>query len=615
MVAAAALGAACGGSRHAKEKAPAPPVTIWDLAPPGAYLAIATRHRDWWELLARAEAALAGAPGADGPRYLVGKLLSYDRVQMRSAAARRKSGIDDDGPMITYFTPRGGLHAYRIADPDAYRRTFRTVPDRQSRGRMTVDVDGDTCAPLEGFQVCAPREILTDVLDGKRSSIAWPAGPTPTVRVWAAPSVLGGLAGATEGGDGLRVEVDVGRGELAARAHLSGKPGGLLSAFAARGGSPLARRLPAADLSGAAVVNLSGWLELNREQMISNAGDARLTSRVSRADLLAALRGDALVWVLRGDRGGGLAVGVDRVDVARRLVASCEELAELVPGARISREGDRCRIRHDALAGFGNGELAVRVVDDALVAEVTAAAPAAAPTARRTRTRGAAFLDRVRTGDDGLAMWGAGLFAPMVDGNRASRTIPVDPFVLWLFLQVTESGGALRVDPDGIRAELSIATTWQYEDRAQAALAPLLARVARSEEVGAAAFRALAAAHPDSRLAADLAEGGGGAAVPISSAAVIGAAGLELGRQIAAMASAGQEVLSAYEEVVEAACRCKDAPCAERAVERYESWERRHGETVVDALTLARVKELSRQYETCLTPFFPDGEEAGEGGE
>jgi hypothetical protein len=273
-VAMAALAAACGGSQ-AKEKPARRRTTIWDLAPPGAYLAIASSHKDWWDLLARAESAIRNAPGGEAPRRLVGQLLAYERVQMRSAAARRASGIDDDGPVIMYLTPRGPLHAYRIADPASYRRTFRVVPDRASRGRMTVDVDGATCAEIEGLQVCAPRAVLTDVLDGKRSSIEWPASREPTVRVWAAPSLLGGLAAATEGGDGLRIEVDVGRGQVRARAHLSGAPGGLLSAFAARGASPLARRLPAAELSGAAVLNLTGWLQLARAHMISNAGDAR----------------------------------------------------------------------------------------------------------------------------------------------------------------------------------------------------------------------------------------------------------------------------------------------------------------------------------------------------
>ncbi len=609
--------AACGGSH--REAKPAPPrLGVWDLAPPDSVLAIAARYADWSELPMRAEAAIKDAPGSDSQRGFLARMLSYPHVNMRSRAARRASGIDDDGPRVEYWTPRGRLWVYRVLDRAAYDRTFLVVRDRPSRGRLTVDRDGDTCAQLAGYQLCGTRAVLLDVLDGKRRSIAWPAGAAPTVRVWAAPSWLGGLAGATTGGDGLRVDIDIGRGELHARAHLSGTPGGLLAAFGAAGGSPLARRLPAGELSGAAVLNLTGWFQRTREQMIGSAGDARITSRVSKADLIAALRGDAVAWAVRGDRSGGIAVGFDKIEVARRLVADCEELGDHIPGARIGREGASCRIRHDALAELGGGDLVLRVRDDALVVELTrtgaaaAAAPAARPSGRRD---GGAMLERVRTGDDGLAMWGAGLFAPLARANLAKQTIEADPFYLWLFFQVTETGGALRVDPDGIRAELAIRTAAHYDEKVQAALAPLLVRVARREEVAADAFGHLAAAHPGSELAADLSQGSAGPAVPLVAGAFVGAAAVELGRQLSAMAKAGEVVVSAYQDAVDAACRCKDRECGERAAARLQAWEERHGETVVDALSLTRIGELSREAEACLAPFFPEEEEGGAGGE
>ena len=184
-----------------------------------------------------------------------------------------------------------------------------------------------------------------------------------------------------------------------------------------------------------------------------------------------------------------------------------------------------------------------------------------------------------------------------------------------MLLQVTETGGAIRVDPDGIRAELEIKTLASYPDGLQAAAAPLLVRVAKSEDVGTAAFRDLAAAQAGNRLGADLAEGSAGPLVPLAAGAFVGASAIELSRQLSALAQAGAEVVGAYQDAVEAVCRCKDAECAQRGVERLEAWEKRHGETVVDGLSLARIGELSREAESCLAPFVPDGEEGGGGGE
>ena len=605
------VAAACAGSRSTA-KTPAPQLDSWDLAPPGTYLAIGTRYGDWWELLERAEIAIKDAPGGDGQRAWLAAMLSYPRVAMRSESARRSTGIDDDGPHVSFFTPRGRLYVYRVADRAAYRRTLEVKPEPASRGRLTVDGDGDTCAAIDGFQACGPRELLLDVIAGKRLAIPWPEGRQPTVRVWAAPSLLGGLAAATEGGDGLRVEVDVGRGELRARGHLSGKTAGLVSFFGATGASPLARRLPRDELSGAAVLNLTGWFQRTRQTMVENLADQPLTAKVSQGALLGALRGDAVMWVVRGDRAGGIAIGLEKVDVARRLLAACEELSGRVPGLRIARDGAACRLRHEALASLGTGEVTVSIKEDALVAEMIGTG---APPPRRPGAARAGMLERVRAGDDGLAMWGSGLFALLARANLATRSSSPDPFFAWLLLQVTESGGAIRVDPDGIRAELTIRTAAAYDDPAQAALAPLLVRLARGEDVGADAFDRLSAAHSRSRLADDLAQGSGGSVVPLLAGIFVALAGVEFGREMSAAAAAGEEVVRAYEEVVEKACRCKDAGCAERAVERLQAWEAQHGETAVDALSLARITELTRESSACLAPFFPDQEEGGDGGE
>jgi hypothetical protein len=218
------------------------------------------------------------------------------------------------------------------------------------------------------------------------------------------------------------------------------------------------------------------------------------------------------------------------------------------------------------------------------------------------------MLERIRSSDDGLAMWGAGLVALPARANLEKRKVDADPFYVWLFIQVTEVGGALRVDPDGIRADLSIRTAAHYQDAQQAALSPLLQQIARGQAVEADAFTRLAAVHPGTELAGDLSQGRTGSLVPVVAGAFVGAAGVELARTLTAAARAGEEVVAAYEDVVEAACRCKDAECADRARERYRSWEEHHGQTTVDTLSLARLRELSQQLESCLAPFVSDDE-------
>ncbi len=302
---------------------------------------------------------------------------------------------------------------------------------------------------------------------------------------------------------------------------------------------------------------------------------------------------------MRGDRGGGIAVGFDRIDVARRLVADCEELAERVPSARFARQGDSCRIQHPMLRDFGTDEIVVRVRDDALVGELSGGGKAS-PAPRR----GAAdLLERVRTGDDGVAVWGSGVTAKLARANLARQAVKADPFYLWTFLQLSEIGGILRIDPDGIHGELSIRTAASYEQPEQAALAPLTGRLARGESVEASAFDRLTSDHARGRLAVDLAEGNSGLVVPVVASIFVGAGAVSLVRELSAMSRAGAEVVSAYEDVVEKACSCKDADCAEKAVERHDEWTKRHGETVVDPLTLSRIGELTREYETCLAPF------------
>jgi hypothetical protein len=595
VVAGLGLLAACRSSTPAR---PAAVVEdMWSLAPPGTYLAVAIRHGESYDLLAAAERLLEGAPGATGALAFIKGKLDYEHVQMRSAAARRGSGIDDAGPVVDFYTKRGGVHLYRIADRKAYDRTFRVVPDRSSRGRLTIDRDGTHCFAKSGYQVCGRRELLLEILDGQGMRVPWlDSGAKSTAKIWLAPSAIGPLAGFTSGGEGIRIELDIGGGRLVARAHLTGQVEGQLASLGVERPSPLASALPRAGLSGAAVINLVRWVDSVRAQAIENVADKPAIGPLSQADLWTAVRGDASVWSTAASV--RLTIGLERADVIRRLVARCEELAPPLPGLRVSREGEVCRIRHDELVKFGVGDVLVRVTDDALIAE------SGAPPARAASGREHPMLARIRRGEEGLAMWGSGLLVSLLDDQPLKDLEGYAALSIWLWLHVDETSGTVRVDPDGIRGELQLGTIWDYDQASLAQIEPVLRRIVEGDAGAAREVSGLAGKHP--MLAADLAHGRQGVLVPLLSGVFVGATARELFKSLAGAIAAGAEVVEAYEKVVELGCRCKDAECAERAVERFQKWEATHGEVEVDNASLARIGELTEEWNRCIGPFYPD---------
>jgi hypothetical protein len=516
VVVAAAV-AACGGSRGSAPQA-RPATTVWDLAPEGTFLAISTRNGDWWELLERAEVALAEAPGGERPRSFISSLLSYPRVAMRSEAARRATGVDDDALIVNYFTDRGHFSVYRVADRAAYDRTYGVKPDRASRGRMTVDVDGSICAVIEGLQACGPRELLAEVLDGKRASIAWPAGAPPTVRIWVAARVLGPAAAFTESGDGLRIEVDVGDGQLVARAHLSGAPAGEFARLAAGARSPLAAALPERGVSGASVVNLIEQVDAVRPQLLGTRPDVSIGS-LTWDDLVEALRGDASMWIASDNQTGAIAFGLRRTDAVRRWVARCEDLQ--LTGVTAARVGDRCRLRSQTLEEARLGDLMVSVSDDALIAEVVPPA-GTPPSPAAVAGSPSPVVAHMREGRDLVATFGAGIMASAI---ATAATFPTfegeDRFYVWLFLHFTESSAWLRVDRDGLRAELRLATTWRYDRDTIAAVEPILRRMVTGEPAAGVELEQLAAARRGGALAVDLARGKVGPAFPVMTGVLV----------------------------------------------------------------------------------------------
>lgn len=597
------LVAACGRSVPAKRP---PPPDIWSFAPPGTLVAVALRYDDKYELLVAAERALIGAPGAEPVLAFIRNWLDYERVPMRNAAARRAAGYDPDGPMVYFVTNRGMVYVTRLADRAAYRRTFRVRPDPASKGRLSVDVDGSTCAakPQGGYHVCGTREPLLAVLDGKGIRVPWPrdSGRPPTARIWLAESILGPVAGLTNGGDGLRVELELERGRLVARAQLTGEPAGQLALLRSGAKSPLATSLPRGELSGAAVVNLIAFMDAMRAQAIENTEGEMVAGSLSWPDLWNALRGDFAVWVAPDDQSGTLAVGLRKIEAIRKLLTRCEDLA--LPGIRASRDGDRCRLRSDMMAKAGLGDLVVRVTKDALLAEMVS--PARAPRATAPPPASPP-LARLRRGEDAVSLYGSGLIAQLAS-LAPTRTIREQEQIgLWLLLHVTESSGLLRFDGDGIRGEIRVATTWAYDAPTIAALEPIFRRMAVGELDAGAELGKLAAASPGGPLARDLARGKAGSAVPLVAGLVIARSGAAYVGNLIAARGAAVQVLDDFEEVVEAACRCKDAECAERAAARYDEWNAQHGETKIDNDSIARFKEMVAEYSKCMEPFVSDG--------
>lgn len=108
-----------------------------------------------------------------------------------------------------------------------------------------------------------------------------------------------------------------------------------------------------------------------------------------------------------------------------------------------------------------------------------------------------------------FALWGRGsLFALHLAQQLASAQLPELPAFLRVFAQLSEFGAAAKVDAAGVHARFYVRTIWTDALAEQIAAIPVL--------TGDDQAAALAAAHPDSAFARDLAAGPGGLLMPTS---------------------------------------------------------------------------------------------------
>lgn len=363
-------------------------------------------------------------------------------------------------------------------------------------------------------------------------------------------------------------------------------------------------------------MNLTHWFDTRRDLWVRRGHKRALTDKIDAGDVIAEVRGDLVAWSTPGPGSPStMRVGLRGGHAIRKLLRSCEELDGKVPGLRAALEGHTCRF---SMAGSSGPmsfpfEARVRVEQRTLVAEFsypgeeTARAAQGQPPAGTSSDTGSAseVLARIRDGRDTVALWGAGNLAPsMIEhhwGALLARRPEGAPGV-WAFLHVGRVGLALRSDPGGISGELELGTLWQDPDEVQDQVDPLLARMVRGEDVKAA-IESVAAAHPKSELARELALGSHGFALAIAGGALAGYWLVKDYMSLAAALPRSAEVVESYRKVVDAACACSNLACARKAQSLRAQWAEQYGKQTVDNDSAEELHALGERYRKCMSPY------------
>jgi hypothetical protein len=331
--------------------------------------------------------------------------------------------------------------------------------------------------------VCATSESLRDELgrsdDLATEVAAWPADLRGDVEAYVAEDTLPETQGAP-----VRISARLAHGALRLRAQAPG-----------RGSSPAT---PGPLEAGLAEIRPAGFV-VARQWRADGWWRERLR------DLADAWTGDLVAYSLPGRPGRGVVKAGMRSDGAVRAFLRDCDAKWWEPVLMLARGVGHCEARW-RMPGLGEVRAEARLIKNALLVGVgdvgsSPAAPELSPAAHD-------LLERRLP----LVAWGRGLYA------RAARSLVAlsglerrDPLLgaasRWLLRHLVEAGVAFGADEGGLELVAHIRTTLSYPDEIVAEVERLTARIARGDATAFAALEELAARHPGSALAADVASG------------------------------------------------------------------------------------------------------------
>jgi hypothetical protein len=462
----AALALALVAAACHRDAGPPPPVhELWALAPAATTegLAIDGPTLDAArETLRRLRDALATSPHPELATALT-ELVSANDIQLLSDKSLRNAGVD---------LSRG---AALFTAGDAAAGAVRIVNERRFRRAAPGDIG--TCDDRGPLSLCS-RDPALLVPAAKPSTV--------TELLRRPPAMSGGLevVRATPSGP-IAIAADVSRGRVDLRIRMVARD---VPAMPALRPHPLTRYL---DGVPATAVIVADFRDVVAVLAPNGLGDSPW----------AVLRGDFIAAGLRGDTyRAWFRVGVRDEASARALLARCEEL-ELPSNARGTRRGDACEVALPV--DGGTVSVVARADGDTLLVET-------APGVAAERGDADPHIARLVAEPVLFASWGRGVGStPALPDEVGGYIKGVAP---WVFAHIDELGTSVRLSEGIVELGLTIGTVWQDSDPVLAELEPLLA----GARIDASQIAAVAAKHPQSRLAADVAAGTSGLRTSLS---------------------------------------------------------------------------------------------------
>jgi hypothetical protein len=487
--------AAC--SKGARDRGTAPPDVdaMWAMAPAKADAGMVVSGR----ALALAEGALIRFEelGRASPELgaLVGQLEQTLGAALPGGRVARWSdlGMAGDRGFAIFHLPGG---AALLVTPVVDRAKFVAVTG--ARADQDGDhVGADVCRSIGGRYLCTDDPALLD------AARAEPAGRRAMklhgdVEVWVARSLFEKSPAVELTGD-LEAAAMVAPGRITARVHVPAR-GPAIDALAKM---DRIKAPGAADAAGIFVADLAPALaQLPRGRGAFGISDA-----------LRALGGSITVTAPPGTMDLDARVALRDADAIGQVLARCDRFAPDGSGITATPTADGCRVHVDLPQAPPGFDFDAWIDGDTLRASRDRATPPKAAADVPPTEIGRELGDGSWT----TVAWGRGAMTRSLSLPGAPTAVYQTPF-----FALAELGLGVRAGDDGVDGLVHVRTIWDNPDAVIAALAPVIAKAARGEDI-APDVSAIAAKFPDSPYAADVRAGPAGLMVPTALVGMLAA--------------------------------------------------------------------------------------------
>lgn len=535
----ALLIAITGCKKEDSSKTAPPPANtdaLWRLAPPdvlgGGVAAdgtLATLHGGLVTFLA----ALDKAPGGAAVAAQVRAKLTVDGVDIADPAALTAIGIDLSKGAAIFHAKNTDVAVLPVVDP---KKLVAKVGGSSKDGIDKLD-DDMFCKPRSGRYVCAKSAAGLDLVGKGTSPVSsWPAEMRGDIEAYAAAELVQDDMGPFQvsSTQGVRASARLERGGATLRLHVTGTPAGQMAqAQSAR--SPLVKGLADQAPTGLFILQAGHLWDPIKEKAIAENGAAPLPGGATVKEVLGAVTGNLVGYVLPGPPGRGIfKVGMTDVAPVAKLVAACAQVGAFAPpGVTVAKKGDHCRVTVNPSLMGATGVTAeglppsisfeVWAEPGAMVVGVgnldgkAAGAPPLSPFA--AELLGHSWL---------MAGWGEGSVASEASRPVASlmaarvHQVPAGDLILWSVFHLSELGLGMRSDKDGIHMIARVRTIWSNPAPLTAALERRIDDFVGGKTDALSDVADLARKNPDSPFAHDL-RAGPGLAVPAAGLGLVAA--------------------------------------------------------------------------------------------